>query len=342
MNKTILTPIDGSMHAKSALELSTDIAAKYDAELILLHVNEGDSNVPDELYDMAAHEIKAADGGPDFHDPWQHSKRQEVLNYLGKILLRDAQKLAEGKGVKRVESIMDFGDAGEQILHHAKHRDTDLIIMGSRGFGQLAGLVLGSASHKVFHLAPCTCVTVHSEGAQQAFDGIKNILVATDGSEQADKAVELSSEIALKYGAKLSLLYVTSRGPSLEQLRNSVDAKALSEKAIEELDPARHPIAERLSSVVMPPVVSQDVLDEIGQQVLERSQGIAEATGIETTNLLLKDGDPARVIVNFAEREQADLIALGSRGLGRIDSVLTGSVSYKVSHAANRSCMIVR
>ncbi len=118
--------------------------------------------------------------------------------------------------------------------------------------------------------------------AQPAFEGIKSILVPTDGSNQADKAVELaSSDIAAKYGAKLVLLYVMWRGPSLEALRAfGRPGPQLSESARDELDPVQHPIAEHVSSTFIPPIVSKDASKEIGEQVLARGRQTAEAKAL--------------------------------------------------------------
>jgi nucleotide-binding universal stress UspA family protein len=343
MIQTILTPIDGSAHAQAALELSIDLAAKYDAQIILLHVGIRDGSAPEELYNAASRELEEAEkSGQETGAQAYKSRHLQILEHMGRMLLRDAREQADSKDVKRVETIIDFGDPGKQILNYAKHRSADLIVMGSRGLGKLKELLLGSVSHKVFHLAPCSCVTVHRGDTQLEQAGIKRILVPTDGSDQADKAVDLASDIASKYGAELVLLYVTCRGPSLESLRASIDLDQLSQSAYEELDPTLHPIAEHVSSTVVPPIVSKDASKEIGEQVLARGRRTAEAKGVQATRLLLKDGDPARTIVGTARREQADLIAMGSRGLGEVEGLLAGSVSYKVSHTVPGSCMIVR
>ncbi len=343
MIRTIVTPIDGSVHAQMALDLSTDLAARYDARMVLLHVGVRDGNVPEELYNAASLELEEAESSGRETGVHPHQSRHEkVLEYMGQMLLRKAQEQAEGRGVKNAETVIDFGDAGERILHHAKQSAADLIVMGSRGFGELKELVLGGVSHKVFHLAPCSCVTVHRSEAQPALEGIKTILVPTDGSDHAGKAVDLASEIAGKYGAKLVLLYVMWRGPSLEELRASIDMDQLSESARDELDPARHPIAEHMSSAFMPPVVSKRTLEEIGKQVLARARRTAEAKGVRAPSLVLLNGDPARAIVGTAQKEKVDLIALGCRGLGSVEGLLAGSVSYKVNHTARRSCLIVR
>ena len=344
MIKTLLTPIDGSMHAQAALELSIDLATKYGAQIVLLHVGTHDTNVPEELYDTASRELDKAESseqetGVDARQP----RHLQILEYMGHMLLRNAHEQAEGKGVKRVETAFDFGEASECILNYAEQRSADLIVMGSRGFSELKGLFLGSVSHKVFHLAPCSCVTVTRSDERLSLDGIKKILVPTDGSEQADKAVDLASDIAAKYGAKLELLYVTSRGPSLERLRASIDMDKLSYSAREELDPERHPVAENVSSSLFPPVVSKETSREIGEQVLERGRRTAEIKNVPALKLVLLDGDdPARVIAGAAQREQVDLIAMGSRGLGGVEGLLTGSVSYKVSHTVPCSCAIIR
>ncbi len=339
MIRTILTPIDGSVHAKMALELSTDLAAKYDAQLVLLHVVTHDDNLPKELYDEAERNLRKVEGDA---GGTPLLLRSRVLEHFGHELLRSSQELAKSKKVKQVETVIDDGAADNRILHHAMTRSADLVVMGSRGFGELKALVLGSVSHKVFHLASCSCVTIHHMGMQTAFEGIESILVPTDGSAHADKAVDLASDIAARYGATLSLVYVTWRGPSLEAFRDSIDMSLLSESARDELDPSKHPIAEHVSSAFIPPVVSSDTLKEIGEQVLARGQQTAEAKGVSSTNTVLIDGDPARKILQVAKSERADLIAMGSRGLGGAEGMLAGSVSYKVNHSAPCNCLIVR
>ena len=58
-------------------------------------------------------------------------------------------------GVKAHGVVRDtvFGHAAQEIVTEAKDRGVDVIVMGSRGRGDLAGLVLGSTAHKVIHLA---------------------------------------------------------------------------------------------------------------------------------------------------------------------------------------------
>ena len=341
--QTILTPVDGSEHAKMALELGADLAAKCGAKLVVVHVSNIDEDVPDELFEAAEHEFAAAeDKGEDTGVVPHHSRRHRVLQYMGQMMLRDARGEAEARGVKQVDTILDYGDPALRVLHHADDVSADLIVMGSRGLGRLAELVLGSVSHKVFNLAPCSCITVRPDEDRTPIDSINTMVVATDGSSTADRAVALASDVAAKYDAVVTFVYVMNRGPSLEQLRSTVDMAQLSASARDAISAEEHPIAEHVSAAIIPPVVPEDALKEIGQQVLDRALKTAADKGVSTTDPVLKYGDPARVIVGVAKYVKADVVAMGCRGLGGAEGLLAGSVSYKVNQTAPCSCLTVR
>ena len=57
---------------------------------------------------------------------------------------------------------------------------------------------------------------------------------------------------------------------------------------------------------------------------------------------LLEDGDPASTILRVAKGLDADMIVLGSRGLGDAKGLLLGSVSHKVAHFAECTCVSVK
>jgi nucleotide-binding universal stress UspA family protein len=83
-----------------------------------------------------------------------------ALKKVGEEILRGAKEKAERKGVTDVESELVEGDPAEVILQAIEKDRADMVIMGMRGLGEVAGMLLGSVSYKVNHLAPCTCVTV--------------------------------------------------------------------------------------------------------------------------------------------------------------------------------------
>lgn len=149
MFKTILVPTDGSDHADKAVAFAADVAPKYGAGIILLHVlsDPGTARVPDEVRALAKLEHVQIT---------EHDIRQAAANEV----LRSAEAQAREHGATRIEQVIEEGDPTRQILACAEARGADLIVMGSRGLGDLQGLLLGSVSHKVGHLAKCTCVTV--------------------------------------------------------------------------------------------------------------------------------------------------------------------------------------
>ena len=149
MFKKILVPIDGSAHANRAVDCATDLANKYGAELILLHVfaSPGPARVPPELYEYARIEhIDAIEA--------------DMMKGVSEKILQTAEDRARGQGAKQVRTSIGVGHPAEKIVAHAKAEEVDLIIMGRRGLGSVSGLLMGSVSHKVAHLSECACMTI--------------------------------------------------------------------------------------------------------------------------------------------------------------------------------------
>lgn len=172
MIKSILVPVDGSQHAEKAVLLAADIAQKYDARLILLHVLVP-GPVPEGLRHMAEVEglTPARDAGPvapvaegkypaSLISAGRDYDSHEVLGFIGKRVLSDAERTAQEHGAPAVRTVLGEGDPAAQILETAEAEAANLIVMGSRGLSDLKGLLMGSVSSKVNQLSACTCVTV--------------------------------------------------------------------------------------------------------------------------------------------------------------------------------------
>jgi nucleotide-binding universal stress UspA family protein len=170
---TILAPIDGSRHALKALDLACDLAVKFDAKLSVVYVI-AEERLPPQLRHMVEVEhltgpsprdlpgpgsIPAGLGGA-LHEAQSTEADRAAYEALGRRLLDDAERTAGLKGLKGTETTLVYGDPASEILSVAKSAKADMIVMGSRGLSNLKGLLVGSVSHKVMHLAKCTCVTV--------------------------------------------------------------------------------------------------------------------------------------------------------------------------------------
>ena len=87
------------------------------------------------------------------------TSNQEREN-ISKQVVEKAAEAARAKGISQVETFIAQGDPARTIVNEAKRRGVEAIVMGSRGLSDLRGLVVGSVSHKVSHIADCTVITV--------------------------------------------------------------------------------------------------------------------------------------------------------------------------------------
>ena len=127
MFKRILLATDGSSHAGKALEYARDLALRDDAQVIVVHAFEP---VPTHL-----------------GEPWRDQIVARHVNVGREVADEAAQKLREA-GVDVILEVLE-GPPADAILRVADVRQPDLIVMGSRGHGELASLLLGSVSHRV-------------------------------------------------------------------------------------------------------------------------------------------------------------------------------------------------
>ena len=171
MIKKILVPVDGSPHSVKAVELASDLASKYDAEIILLHVLLR-GHMPDGLKKAIEIEVGSRKTSSDHlvNMPQQimarvGSKKDtqfslEELNYIGKYVLSSVATICQDKGIATIKKRVEEGNPANVIIKIAEEMPADMIVMGNRGLSDLKGILVGSVSHKVSHLAKCTCVTV--------------------------------------------------------------------------------------------------------------------------------------------------------------------------------------
>jgi nucleotide-binding universal stress UspA family protein len=150
MIKTILVAIDGSEHAWKALDLAIELAKGHQARLTVLHVL-AQEPVPEALRSFAEVEGLPAE---------EEAARFRYGRTLGDALTREAEARASAAGLAAVEARTAEGKPAAVIVETATALRADMIVMGSRGLSEPRALLLGSVSHKVAHLAPCTCVTV--------------------------------------------------------------------------------------------------------------------------------------------------------------------------------------
>jgi len=170
--KSIVLAIDGSDPAKHAQSLAIDLAFRYEANLILVHVLTHD-HPSKELARMAEVENLLDSSPPKvsgkentysavarFLGSVKDDKEARVIALLGEQILENASKSAKQAGVANVTAEICTGDYANSILEVANQANADMIVMGRRGLSNLKGFVTGSVSHKVSQRAECSVLTV--------------------------------------------------------------------------------------------------------------------------------------------------------------------------------------
>lgn len=173
---------------------------------------------------------------------------------------------------------------------------------------------------------------------------IKTILCPIDGSTHADKAADLAADLAKKYGAKLLFFHVCTRDMAPEDLRAFAAREGLREVVEAEMERIKNVQVAAIgpgAAVYIEPI-SPEVLRQVGEAILERAKQRAKRHGVGEVATAMTMGNPAKCILERAESEPADMIVVGSRGLGHLKGIFLGSVSNSVSHHAGCTCISVK
>ena len=139
----IVVGIDGSQGARRALEWAVGEAKLRDAHLVVVHAWLEPAAV------AVGSVITAGGVEPEL---FEETAGRTVADVLGAI---DTAGLAQG-----IESHVVAGAPARALLDMAK--DADMVVVGSRGLGGFAGLLLGSVSQQVAHHATCPVVIIPS------------------------------------------------------------------------------------------------------------------------------------------------------------------------------------
>ena len=173
MFKSIVVAFDGSVHASKALEIGARLAAQDQVPLGIIYViDPGHLKIPAEMRKMGEVEqvvepmqrmmidFQAAPVNLLDRMHKTSADSEKIMGQYADFLVGQARRSALDCGVQEVDTRAVPGSPAEEVVDFAGDRKADLIICGSRGFGRLKSLLLGSTSHKIAQLAECSCLTV--------------------------------------------------------------------------------------------------------------------------------------------------------------------------------------
>lgn len=136
--KRILAAVDGSSFSDAVLDRTIEYAKLVNAEVVFVHCHRKYPKLLGQPHrDHIISEIK-------------DETEETVRPYLEKL---------EQAGVPYIERLLET-PAGVKIAETAESEGCELIIMGSRGLSNLQGLIVGSVTHRVLHLANCSVLVV--------------------------------------------------------------------------------------------------------------------------------------------------------------------------------------
>jgi nucleotide-binding universal stress UspA family protein len=141
------------------------------------------------------------------------------------------------------------------------------------------------------------------------------IVVGTDGSETAQRAVREATELAKQTGASLDVVSAFEPVPASRLREERLAAPSDIEHAVNPQEDVN--------------AILREAEEEVG------------GTGVKVRTFA-RQGEPADAILDVAEEQNADLIVVGNKGMTGAKRFLLGSVPNKVSHHAPCSVLIIR
>ena len=277
--ETLLVPTDGSDGALAGARWSIELADRLGATLHVLSVVEtGDSAVIDSVREPTR-VVEALEA--EAHD----------------AIAAVETHIEESTASPPVVTAVRRGSPHEAIRTYAAQQAVDVIVMGTTGRSGLDRLLLGSTTERVLRTTTRPLLAVPPGAAEPAFD---RILLPTDGSEAADRAVDWGVWLAGELDAMVYALYAVDT--------SLFDGSTTPSELLDQLEAA-------------------------GQTALESVRTRTKAAGVRSAGSVTS-GPPAKAILEAIKRTDADLVSMGTRGRHGVSQRLLGSVTEHVVRGA--------
>ncbi|WP_459192793.1 universal stress protein [Halosimplex sp. J119] len=279
----ILVPVDGSEASERAVKYGL-MLADDDATVHALAVVDR-SAVPD-----------------DFGDSSPGDQIEAAARETAQSALDAATAACSDAGIATTETIA-VGHPADEIAAYASANEVDLAVIGAHARGRLARFLRRSVARQVAQQSSVPVLIVRADGPG-ADGGIRRILLASDGSESAERARDYAFDLAAAHDATVHGLYV-------------IDSRFGSGGAL-------HGFLERQG-------------ETIGDAL--RARGAQEGVDVAPAT---REGEPEQEILEFADEQDVDLIVVGTHGRTGIDRFVMGSVATAVVRGASRPVLTVR
>jgi nucleotide-binding universal stress UspA family protein len=279
----ILLATDGSEDAELAATTAVGLARSTSSELHIVHTWRP---VPSVHFDALI--------------------RREMEREAQGVLDEQAKKI-EGLGGTVAQARLSEGGAAEEIVALAEEIEVGMLALGSRGRGRIRRALMGSVSDAVVRHAHCPVMVVRWKPV--VFPA--KILLPTDGSEEANVAAQIVTDLGKRTGSEVHVVHVGEI--PFSHYPDRYGYRALYEQHERE-----------------------------ARRLLEAQVEKMKGAGAIVTQAHLRLGRVDEEVVVLAEELGVDLIAMGGRGLGRVSRALIGSVSDSLVRNAHCPVLVVR
>jgi nucleotide-binding universal stress UspA family protein len=290
----VVVGYDASASAKTAVDWAADEAARRAVPLTVVH----------------AADYTGLVGGPISTSPWLPGV---AIDEARRITQRGADQARSRQPGLEVHAATLVASPGTGLIEESK--GAALVVVGTRGHGEVTGLLLGSVAARVAAHAHCPVVVIRGDSLVAAGPD-RPVVVAVDGSPAAREALRVAVAQAQASHAPLRIVCAwrtTMPGAWDHEFWLTVAP---------DTDPDESACA-----------AAEDVAREAAATALE----LAPDLDVE---IRVAGGYPPDVILDAAG--DAGLVVVGSRGSGSLTGMFLGSVSHGVVHGANRPVLVVR
>jgi len=284
----VLWPTDFSEGAERAFPHAAALAAWHEAELHVLSVKEEG----------------ATSTALDSAFPVSQSALADLLTAEG-----DSPQHVDLDALSIVQRQED-GSPPQVIVSYAEENDIDLVVAGTHGRRGVQRLLIGSVAEEVLRTAPCPLLTVRREDDVASVWAVRNILVPVDFSDASMDALRHAKELALTYGAQITLLH-----------------------AVEEVI---YPSAYGIEPASLP---GPRVIDRVEKNLAEVAR---TQIGYEHVVVEAEVGYAPSTIIGYAEEKEVDLVVIATHGRTGLERMLLGSVAERVVRQSPAPAFVVK
>ena len=243
-------------------------------------------------------------------------------SYLERTVEQVQRQLKDwgAKEETNVKSEVLLGTPASEILRYADENNVSLVTMARRGRSSRGPWLLGNIAAKVLRATGKPVLLIRApadKAALQQKSLVKRILLPLDGSKLGEVAIPYAEALAQVFGAELVLFqaFITPASPV-----GYCEGLSMSPTAFKERE-------EQIRASAM------DYLDSLGKAFQEK--------GLRTLSVV-REGSAPEQILEYAETNGIDLVAMSTHGRSGIGRWVLGSVTDKVLHAGDTAVLTVR